>query len=122
MCLDRETAHVGFDKPNVFIRLITGLGETDEVAEIEGGEKFVPLTRHPSRGSRGVVAPKNFRQMRSDKPYSSPGREAQHLAALLHWPMNRSSPLPRLQMEAKQERPPRAFPLTVSAFQPRPTY
>lgn len=37
MCLDGEAAHVGFDKPNVFIRLITGLGETGGVAEIEGG-------------------------------------------------------------------------------------
>lgn len=37
MRLDGEAAHVGFDKPNVFIRLITGLRETGGVAEIEGG-------------------------------------------------------------------------------------
>lgn len=36
MRLDGEATHVGFDKPNVFIRLITGLGETGGVAEIEG--------------------------------------------------------------------------------------
>lgn len=43
MRLDGEAAHVGFDKPNVFIRLITGLGETGGVAEIEGGVELVPL-------------------------------------------------------------------------------
>lgn len=53
MCLAGETAHVGFDKPNVFIRLITGLGETSEVAEIEGGVEFMPLSWHPSRGGGG---------------------------------------------------------------------
>lgn len=72
MCLDGETAHVGFDKPNVFIRLITGLGETGEVAEIEGGVESVPLPWHPS-GEVGVVPPNNFRQMRNDKRYHSPG-------------------------------------------------
>lgn len=79
MCLDGETAHVGFDKPNVFIRLITGLGETGEVAEIEGGVEFVPLSWHPYRG------------------------ETQHLAALLHWSRNSTSLLPRFQLEARQE-------------------
>lgn len=93
MCLDGETAHVGFDKPNVFIRLITGLGETGDVAETEGGVGFGPLSWHPCRG------------------------ETQHLAALLHWPRNSTSLLPRFQTG---DSGPRAFPLTVSAFQPDP--